>query len=121
MDIEAKAKDAINIVADALRRSMLPPPGHITDESGKVIRIIGERRYTKDGALILSDDAMVYVYACNPGFKFTGACEPMSYGLWEANLNDPTLPIGWNAKAPDGEYACYSTPEAAEAAKKGAK
>ena len=119
MDIDAKAAACLYDVNEAIRqaptedkdragreamaialRSMLPPPGHIMDETGAVRKVLGTLPMTADGCVV-GDGAIVH-YPKGP---------PNAIRLHPVR---PELAASSEFLAAIG----YSTPEAAEAARK---
>ena len=83
-----------------INRARTPPPGHIIDDAGVVLKL--------SGALPVTADRVVVCYASTPlwhpilGQMDTLAGEP--YATWRNGMGKRTS-------------ECYSTPEAADAAK----
>jgi len=89
-------------IVRALQAARTPPTGHIIDDAGVVLKL--------SGALPVTADRVVVCYASTPlwhpilGQMDTLAGEP--YATWRNGMGKRTS-------------ECYSTPEAAEAAKEG--
>lgn len=96
--------DAITAALDA----KLPPPGHIITDDGTVRKVLGTLPVTADGR-VLGDWASVFVHQLN-GDIGAGCTRTTTYS-WTA-----TTP-GRAVNQPYAANTCYSTREAAEAAR----
>ncbi len=114
-------KDAIDAISQALL-SRRASEGCVIDDKGVARKVLSPTQgpmihMTKDGAIVPDGSCFVWAFETINKFDgFTGKLVHMRYSTWFDKRWDDCSPPCWNRRAPDGEWACYSTEAAATAA-----